>query len=184
MSKPSVSSCSVALAALLLAAPAAHAGDRAGDGAFFDSLAGAWSGPGEIVAGKYKGTRFSCALDGESLRAGRGEELGMELAGKCRVGLFSQTIAARVERRGRGYTGAFLDGARGKGLDVVAGNVDGNRLTVGMEREDLKGAMVAKIKDNGRLAVTVSVRVGDELVPVIGMDLSRRLDATATGSIR
>ena len=168
-----------ALAALLLLTPAAEASDAR----FFDAISGAWSGPGEIVAGKYKGTRFSCALGGEAL-GGRGAGEGMTLKGKCRVGLFTQTVEAKVERRGRGYTGAFLDGAKGKGLDVVAGNVDGNRMTVGMEREDLKGAMVAKIKDDGRLAVTVSVRVGDELVPVIGMDLSRRLDAVATGSIR
>lgn len=173
-----------ALAALALSALAAvpaltPAPALASDAAFFDAIEGQWSGPGKIVAGKYEGTRFSCSLEGSSLRRG-----GMELDGKCRVGLFSQIVRARVERAGRSYKGAFLDGAKGKGLDVVQGNVDGNRLTVAMEREELKGAMVAKLKDDGRLAVTVSVRVGEELVPVIGMDLSRRLDGTAVGSIR
>ena len=166
----------ILLAALLGVASPAHAGDAA----FFDAVAGEWSGPGQIVAGKYKGTRFSCTLGGVTLR----EREGMTLKGSCRVGLFTQSVEATVERGGTGYTGAFLDGAKGKGLDVIAGNVDGNRLTVGMRREDLNGAMVAKIKDDGRLAVTVSVHVGEELVPVIGMDLSRRLDKVATGAIR
>ena len=163
------------LAASLLAATPAAASDRA----FFDSIEGSWSGPGEIVAGKYRGTRFSCSLDGRSLRGD-----GMSLDGSCRVGIFSQAIKASVERHGRGYRGSFLDGAKGKGLDVTDGNVHGDRITVGMERPELSGAMVARVKPDGRLSVTVSVHVGDQLVPVLGMDLSRRLDGVATGSIR
>ena len=34
------------------------------DAAFFKSVEGKWQGPGEIVAGKYKGTKFVCTLDG------------------------------------------------------------------------------------------------------------------------
>lgn len=166
----------IAVAAVLaLASSGALAGDRA----FFDSIQGTWSGPGEIVAGKYRGTRFSCSLDGESLRGD-----GMILDGSCRVGLFSQAIKASVKRHGRSYRGTFLDGAKGKGLDVTGGNVHGDRITVGMERDELSGAMVARLKPDGRLGVTVSVRVGEELVPVLGMDLSRQLDNTATSSIR
>ena len=166
----------IAATAALLAFGPAGANDRT----FFDSIEGEWSGPGQIVAGKYKGTRFSCALDGAAI--GQGD--GMSLDGRCRVGLFTQDVSAMVRRSGGGYTGSFLDGAAGKGLDVVNGNVDGDRITVGMTRDELNGAMVARLKPDGRLAVTVSVRVGDELVPVIGLDLSRRLDRTATGSLR
>ena len=108
----------------------------------------------------------------------------MTLDGTCRVGLFSQAISARVIKRGRSYGGTFLDGAKGKGLDVVSGNVAGDRVVVAMQREELRGAMVAKLKGNGRLGVTVSVRVGEELVPVIGLDLQRKLDGTAVGAIR
>ena len=166
-------------AAALLVALAATTPAAASDRAFFDSIEGSWSGPGEIVAGKYRGTRFSCAIDGRSLR-----DNGMTLDGSCRVGIFSQAIKASVERHGRGYRGSFLDGAKGKGLDVTSGNVHGDRITVSMERSELSGAMVARVKPDGRLNVTVSVHVGDQLVPVLGMDLSRRLDGVATGSIR
>ena len=153
----------------------AHASDRE----FFDNLNGRWTGPGEIVAGKYRGTRFSCTLDGSSSR----KTPGMTLDGKCRVGLFSQKINATVKRSGRSYSGTFLDGAKGKGLDVISGNVARDRMTVGMRREQLNGAMVARMKPDGNLGVTVSVRIGEELVPVIGLDLTR-VDGTATGSIR
>ena len=171
---------SVAIAALatLLASGATRAAN--GDGVFFDSIQGHWSGPGEIVAGKYKGTRFACDLAGTSLT---GKD-GMSLSGKCRIGVFTQTISATFERSGGGYRGQFLDGAKGKGLDVVSGNVAGDRVVVGMERAELRGAMVARIKPNGKLGVTVSVRVGDDLVPVVGMNLDRAaVDSTVTGSV-
>ena len=155
--------------------PPAQANDRA----FFDNISGRWTGPGEIVAGKYKGTRFSCSLDGSPT----GAKPGMKLDGKCRVGLFSQRISATVQRQGRSYTGTFLDGAKGKGLDVISGNVSGDRVTMSMVREELKGAMVARVKPSGQLGITVSVRIGEQLVPVIGIDLNR-VDGTATGSIR
>ncbi|ENT05568.1 hypothetical protein [Brucella sp. 63/311] len=34
------------------------------DKQFFQTIEGQWSGPGEIVAGKYKGTKFVCNLAG------------------------------------------------------------------------------------------------------------------------
>ena len=52
------------LAALLGAAAPAHSAGR--DKAFFDQISGQWKGPGEIVAGKYKGTKFTCDLTGEA----------------------------------------------------------------------------------------------------------------------
>ena len=152
----------------------------ADDRVFFDRIEGEWSGPGRIVAGKYKGTRFSCALTGSSLDA----KPGMSLDGRCRVGLFNQPVSAMIEAQGRSYKGRFLDGAKGNGLDVVSGNVAGDRVTVGMEREQLRGAMVARVKPDGKLGVTVSVRVADELVPVVALDLERSVDGVATGSVR
>ena len=163
-------------AALGAVGPAAAGGDRD----FFRKIEGTWSGPGQIIAGKYKGTRFNCTLDGSSIK----RRPGMMLEGTCRVGLFSQSVSARIERRGRSYKGSFLDGAKGKGLDVVAGNVTEDRVTVSMQREALNGAMVTRLKPNGKLGVTVSVRVGEDYVPVIGIDLARALDRTAVGSTR
>ncbi|WP_062011397.1 hypothetical protein [Aureimonas sp. AU4] len=154
------------LASVLVQAPA-WAADP--DAVFFDQVFGRWTGPGEIVAGKYKGTKFTCDLAG----ARPDREVGMSLDGTCRVGLFSQPMSARFVRGGSSYKGAFLDGSQGKGLDIISGNVEGNRVVVGLDRKQLKGAMVARLDNTDKLAVTISVQVAGELVPVIGMTLKR-----------
>ncbi|BDA85091.1 hypothetical protein Sa4125_26330 [Aureimonas sp. SA4125] len=159
----------VALAAattLMLAASPARAGS---DTAFFDQVVGQWSGRGEIVAGKYKGTKFNCSFSGET----PGGAVGMSLDGTCRVGLFSQKMRAEVTKQGVTYKGAFLDGAKGKGLDIISGNVAGNQMVVGLDRKQLKGAMIAKLDGRDKLSISISVRVADDLVPVLGMSLAR-----------
>ena len=144
------------------------------DEAFFHQVVGQWNGPGEIVAGKYKGTKFVCDFAGSE----HATDTGMALDGSCRVGLFSQDMRAEVKRSGTTYRGAFQDGAKGKGLDIVSGQVQGDHIVFGLDRKQLKGAMIARLKDHDTMAITISVRVASELVPVIGMNLKR------TGAVR
>lgn len=139
------------------------------DEAFFQRVTGQWSGPGEIVAGKFAGTKFVCNFAGSQHQ----KKVGVELEGSCRVGLFSQPMRAEVVRAGKSYRGAFQDGAEGKGLDIVSGEVASDRIVVGLDRKQLKGAMIARLADDDSLAITVSVRVSSQLVPVIGMNLKR-----------
>jgi hypothetical protein len=150
------------------------------DKKFFETVEGEWVGPGEIVAGKYKGTKFNCSFTG-STPAGK---VGMTLDGGCRVGVFTQKMSATVEHSGnKGYRGMFLDGAAGKGLDIVAGNVvDAHKVVFSLNRNQLKGVMQARIPDDNTMTVTVSVRVDEQLVPVIGMNL-KRVDGSAVGAI-
>lgn len=148
------------------------------DQAFFKTIEGQWSGPGEIVAGKYKGTKFVCNLAGTTPDI----EAGMTLDGSCRVGVFSQPMKATVTRAGKSYSGTFNDGAEGKGLNITSGTVSGNKVVLGLNRKQLNGAMLARVADANTMNVTVSVRVDQELVPVIGMSL-KRVDNLAVGSI-
>ena len=148
------------------------------DKQFFQTIEGQWSGPGEIVAGKYKGTKFVCNLAGST----PDEKVGMTLDGTCRVGVFSQAMKATVTRVGSTYSGKFNDGAEGKGLDVTSGSVSGNKVVFGLNRKQLNGAMLARVSGRNTMNVTVSVRVDKELVPVIGMSL-KRVDNIAVGSI-
>jgi hypothetical protein len=148
------------------------------DKKFFQSVEGEWVGPGEIVAGKYKGTKFTCTFTGSTPEV----KVGMTLDGACRVGMFTQKMNATVERKGKGYSGKFLDGAAGKGLDVVAGNVDGRKVVLSLNRNQLKGAMLARLPDENTMNVTVSVRVEKQMVPVIGISL-KRVDGAAVGSV-
>jgi hypothetical protein len=156
----------------------ADAGNR--DKGFFQGVAGEWSGPGEIVAGKYKGTKFNCSLSGTT----EGNAVGITLDGYCRVGVFKQPMKAVIHAAGRTYKGQFLDGAAGKGLDIVSGNVTGQKMVVGLSRAKLNGAMIARLQGNNTMTVTISVKVEDQMIPVIGMSLNRESEELAVGSIK
>ena len=149
------------------------------DKRFFSRVQGDWSGPGEIVAGKYQGTRFVCNFKGATPDG----KVGMSLDGGCRVGLFTQKMSASVEHQGRkGYRGTFMDGAIGEGLAVGGGNVNSERVVLTLHRNQLNGAMLARLPDDNTMHVTVSVKVDDQMVPVIGMNL-KRTDQRTVGAI-
>ncbi len=156
----------IVCASVLTAATSSYS--SASEYAYFKSVEGQWSGAGRIVAGPYKNTRFTCRLSGEAL--GRA---GMKLHGTCRVGLFSQPIEATVIKKRGAYRGAFLDGAKGKGLDIVSGRLRGTKLVLGIKRKRLRGTMVANLKSNNNLNITISVRVNGGLTPFIGLSLKR-----------
>jgi hypothetical protein len=166
----------LALATAAFTADAANASDR--ETRFFRQIEGKWRGPGEIVAGKYKGTKFTCEFSGLT----PDDKLGMTLDGGCRVGVFSQKMNATVKRKGRSYVGHFLDGAEGEGLDVIAGSVTPSRAVLTLKRKQLDGAMLARLASKNQLNITVSVNVGETLVPVIGMKLDR-IDSVAVGAV-
>lgn len=175
--------CISLFAGIVLAATGAVSGASAAqnDKQFFQSVAGSWKGPGEIVAGKYKGTKFTCNLTGEPQDGGKA---GLKLEGTCRVGVFSQPMTAIISQAGSSYKGKFLDGAGGKGLDVISGAVNGNKVVLGINRAKLNGAMIARLEDDNAMKVTISVKVEDRMVPVIGVTLNRQqVDDMKVGSI-
>ncbi|UCI05511.1 hypothetical protein [Mesorhizobium sp. B1-1-8] len=170
-------------ATVAVIAPLGLAGKASGaepDKQFFHSVEGKWVGPGEIVAGKYKGTKFTCNFNGTTPDG----KLGMTLDGDCRVGMFTQKMSATVERKGReGYRGSFMGGSSGDGLDIVGGNVvDAQKVVFTINRKQLNGVMQARIPGDDSMTVTVAVRVDKQLVPVIGMKL-KRVDTLEVGSI-
>lgn len=146
---------------------------------FFERVAGHWSGAGEIVAGKYKGTKFVCDFDGAAHEDG----VGMALDGGCRVGVFNQSMSARIERAESGFRGTFMDGAAGNGLDVAGGVIKDEYAAFAIHRNELTGAMRAQLHGHDTMAVTISVHVEDELVPVIGVTL-KRAGTSAVSSVR
>ena len=135
---------------------------------YFENVQGTWQGAGRIVAGPYKNTRFTCNLSGR-----QPTRVGMKLSGKCRVGLFTQPIEAVVAKSSGRYRGKFLDGAKGKGLDIISGRLRGKKLVLGIKRKKLVGTMVANLRDRNKLNITISVKVNGGLVPFIGLSLAR-----------
>ncbi len=166
------------LAAIILAATFALPAS-ASETRYFKNIQGQWSGPGSIVAGKYKGTKFTCNFDGKKPASVN----GMKIEGSCRVGLFSQPMSIEIKKVGRSYRGRFLDGAKGKGLDIVYGRLRGKRLIVGINRKRLNGAMVANMRNNNRMQITVSVKVAKRMIPVIGLTLERKAAAANKSGI-
>ena len=153
----------------LLFAIAACGTARASDTAFFNAVEGKWSGPGEIVAGKYKGTKFTCVFSGVNPAA----SAGMKIDGYCRVGVFSQPMNAIIEKASGSYRGKFLDGEAGEGMDITGGRYCRNKLVVNIKRRDLRGVLVASKDNADHMQMTISVRVDGRLIPVIGMRLDR-----------
>jgi len=176
--KRTVLSAAAALAVLFSVASPSSVLAADQDKNFFEGVQGEWAGAGEVIAGKYKGTKFNCQFTGTS----HVQKVGMGLDGGCRVGVFMQKMSATFEKTGKTYTGTFLDGAEGKGLNVTSGNVSGDKAVFGLHRAQLRGAMLARLADPDTMNVTVSVRVNEDMVPVIGMSL-KRVDSTAVGSI-
>ncbi|MET3790198.1 hypothetical protein [Aquamicrobium terrae] len=168
----------LAMSATAMLPATASAGER--DKQFFQSVEGKWVGPGEIVAGKYKGTKFTCTFTGSTPEL----KVGMTLDGSCRVGVFTQQMTATVEHKGRGgYKGSFMGGSSGNGLDIVAGNVvDTRKVVFAINRNQLNGVMQARIPDDQSMVVTVSVKVDKQVVPVIGMNL-KRVDGAPVGKL-
>jgi hypothetical protein len=169
-----------ALALSMTVGATANAFSADQDKQFFQSIEGHWAGPGEIVAGKYKGTKFTCNFTGSTPEG----KIGMTLDGGCRVGVFTQKMSAKIENSGRdGYKGSFMGGSEGAGLDIISGNVvDPHKVVFGINRKQLRGVMQARLPDDGSMIVTISVKVEKQMIPVIGMSM-KRLDVTEVGSI-
>ena len=151
----------------------------ASDAKFFRNINGKWSGPGEIVAGKFKGTKFVCTFGGSNPASSKS---GMDVNGTCRVGVFNQKMNAKIVKTAGKYIGKFLDGAKGDGMDVTGGRYTRNRLVVDIKRKDLNGVLVANLNDPNNLKVTVLVKHGKKLIPVIGMNLARQGGTTLSRS--
>ena len=84
---------------------------------------------------------------------------------------------SRQRFRSPSYCHAFFHpialGAKGEGLDITSAKVQGNKIVVSINRKKLNGAMVAHLKAPDTMDVTISVKVSDRLIPVIGMTLQR-----------
>jgi hypothetical protein len=87
-------------------------------------------------------------------------------------------MSAKIYKSGGQYTGRFLDGEKGEGMDVTGGRFTTSRLVVGIKRKQLDATMVARLDGSNKLNVTVSVKVQGQLVPVIGMQLIKRTKTT------
>ncbi len=67
---------------------------------------------------------------------------------------------------------------------MISGTVNDNTVVMGLNRQKLNGAMIARVQNDKAMNITVSVKVEDQMVPVIGLTLKRQVDEVAVGSIQ
>lgn len=148
--------------------------------AFFQNVNGPWTGSGEVVSGKYKGTRFYCMFQGrspskEGIQNPSAFPLnGLILEGACRIGIFSQPMLAQIIRGINGFTGVFNDGAKGGGFDIISGKISNDHMIINIKRNQIKGAMLARLETKDKMNITISAKLDNAYVPIIGLKLSRK----------
>ncbi|UXM94004.1 hypothetical protein N5853_07685 [Bartonella sp. HY329] len=157
------------LFAAFICSSSAHGAAHDAEEVFFQKIEGQWAGAGEVVAGKYKGTKFTCVFSGAQEQT----KVGMALDGSCRVGIFSQAVKARVVRIEKGYQGTFNNGAKADGMDITSGRIGKKHMVFGLVRENINGTMTAHLADNDTMNITLSVKVSEDMVPVVGVKLKR-----------
>jgi len=151
----------------------------ANEAKFFKHIQGKWSGPGEIVAGKYKGTKFVCTFDGGNPQG----KTGMNIDGSCRVGVFSQPMNAFIVKHANSYSGKFLDGAKGEGMDITGARYTKDRVIASIKRKNLNGTVITNLENPNQMKITIAVKHAGKTVPVIGMNLKRLTGTVVTGSV-
>jgi hypothetical protein len=89
---------------------------------------------------------------------------------------------ATVKRKGRSYTGHFLDGARGRRPRRHRRLRYAGPRRADPEAQQARRRHAGSLASKNQLNITVSVNVGETLVPVIGMKLDR-IDSVAVGAV-
>lgn len=155
-------------AALALAALPARADDAAD---FMQRFSGEWMGSGQLLFGE--GTHFGCELKGDPSTT----RLSFDMTGRCWMGAFSMPVTARLRYNSetRAFYGAFLDGAKGAGVDIV-GARKAEGVSLKLMREDAQGRLTAETVSPDQMKVMMFYRdpgSGREL-PVVAMGFERK----------
>ena len=170
-------------------APADTSSRPAGDpGSFIQRFSGEWRGTGRVLIGPENGLRFQCALEGDPSRS----QLTFAMRGKCWTEKLSAQVHAKLRYNadtGRFY-GAFMDGAKGDGADIV-GERAGDGFFLKLSRGRAQGRLHAEPVGEDRMKIIISLhdRANNRDVPVVAMAFARpgaarlpSFEPTATGS--
>ena len=135
---------------------------------YFESIQGKWAGKGEVIAGKYKNTKFICNINGKTP-----ETIGMDIDGDCRIGFISQKISAFVEKNHNLYRGEFLGGAEGNGLDIIGGVLKDEKFTAYLVRDNLGGTIEINGQKKDNMKIDIAIEYQEQLYPIIVLNMVR-----------
>lgn len=136
---------------------------------YFKSIEGTWEGNGEVIAGKYKDTKFKCTLNGKTPK-----KIGMDIEGNCKIGIFNQKITAKITRHHDHYRGTFLGGAEKYGLDVVSGKLSNDIFIAALVRENINGSIIVNATHKNKMGIYIAVEVNERFYPIIELELDKQ----------
>ncbi|SEQ35111.1 hypothetical protein SAMN05216548_10459 [Faunimonas pinastri] len=162
-------SCAVSVAAF--AAPA-----RANDDAavFMAKFSGEWMGIGRILIGPQVNSKFYCSLDGDPTHT----QLTFNMKGKCWMGKLSAPVFADLHYNNdnQRFYGAFLDGARGNGVDIIGERKGPDGFDLKLTRGSNSGVISASPVGDNQINATLLLHDGinNRDVPVVAMGIYRK----------
>ena len=107
----------------------------------------------------------------------------MNVDGSCRVGVFSQPMNAFIVKHASSYSGQFLDGSKGEGMDVTGARYTKDRIIASIKRKNLNGTVITNLENPNQMKITISVKHEGRTIPVIGINLKRLTGTVVTGSV-
>jgi hypothetical protein len=139
---------------------------------FMQRFSGEWLGTGKLLFGEESGLEFHCELKGDPSRT----QLTFGMTGRCWMGNLSGAVNARLHYNSETnqFYGAFLDGAEGDGLDVVAARA-GDGFSMRLIRGAAQGRLTAEAVNRDQLRVMMYYydRANDRELPVVAMGFTR-----------
>ncbi len=157
---------------------------------FMEKFSGEWRGSGKLLIGPDSGMKFHCALNGDPSRT----QMTFGMKGKCWVGRLSAPVFARLRYNddNNRFYGDFMDGAEGKGVDIVAERA-GNGFSMWLSRGQLQGELVASPAGKSKMTILISLidQKRDRKIPVVAMGFARKgsdslpaYDPLVTGALK
>ncbi|MHA1190367.1 MAG: hypothetical protein ACTSSQ_07955 [Alphaproteobacteria bacterium] len=154
--------------------PAMAAGAEAVDAALFmNKFSGEWRGTGKVLLGPDSGLKFHCRLDGDPSKS----RLTFGMKGRCWIGKFAAPVFARLRynRETNRFYGAFMDGAKGQGVDIV-GERRGAGFKMKLSRGTAQGRLMAEPIGDDELKVVISLydRRNKREIPIVAMGFAKK----------
>lgn len=142
----------LALSLAGLSLPSATSAEENDAATFMERFSGEWRGTGKLLIGPETGLKFNCALDGNPSRT----ELTFDMSGKCWAGRLSAQVYAKLHYNAETnrFYGDFLDGAKGKGVDVIGERKDYG-FSLLLSRGMTQGELIAKPAGNNKMTITI-----------------------------
>ncbi len=136
-------------------------------------FSGEWAGTGQLLFGPQYGEEFHCELKGNPSDS----RLSFGMSGRCWMGFLSAPVTAqlRYNAETRQYYGEFLDGADGRGVDIVGARA-GEAISLKLMRGALQGRITAETVSADQMKVMMYYRdvQNNRELPVVAMGFARK----------